>query len=429
MKRRILIALGIVTAVAAVVIAIFLVVPPAVEVAEAQEGELVDTLVATGEVTPRQQPVLTAGVSAPVESVDVEAGDRVEADEVVARLDDTAARLEADQTRAGVAEARARLEAVTDEGAPTALENFQQASRDLEAARQDHDRAVNLYEAGVGTRQTVDEARRAVERAESEVQRARTSYRQATEEGSDHQQAAAALTRAQAQHDQARRRLEDYTIRAPTDATVLSREVDPGDSIQVGGVVATLGSDGPFEIRINPDERELANLEAGQPAVAVTDAYPDRAFGATVRRVDPSVDPERGTITARLGTDDGPDFLRPAMTVTVDIELDRRDEALVVPRSAIRDLDTDAPWVLRLDDGRASRMGVHVGLEDDRAVEITEGLGPGDIVVADPDVEPDDRIRRGEEIDPVDEQDLDPQPDRQFEPPEPPTAAAGGSTR
>lgn len=430
MKRRILIGLGIAAAVALVVILVrALFIPPAVQVAEAQQGEIVETLVATGEVVPDERPMLTADVGAPVESVEVQPGDEIEAGAVVARLDDTAARLEAEQARAGVREARARLEAVVDQGAPTALENLRQASVDLEATREEYDRARQLYDAGVGTAQAVDEARRAVDRAASRLEQARTNYREAREDGTDYDQAAAGLERAQANHRQARRRLDDYTIRAPADATVLERAVDPGDTVQPGSVVATLRAEGPWDIRINPDERELANIDTGQPALAVTDAYPDRRFEATVRRVEPAVDPERGTITVRLRPTDDVDFLQPAMTTTVEIQIDRRDEAVVVPRAAVRDLDTQAPWVVRFDDGRAVRHGVYTGLDDGQRVEITDGLGRRDVLVVDENVDPGDRIRRGDTLELSDPTDDRTEPDRELDPPEPPTARTGGSSR
>ena len=428
MKRRIAIAVGVLIALAALVWLTFaVVVPPAVDVAHAQQRDVIDTLVATGQVVADDNPTATSEVAAPVVSVPVRQGDRVEAGDVIAELDATEAQREVERARATVEEARATLRAVTERGEPTAREDLQQAQRELESAREDYERARQLYEEGVGPRIDVEEARRAVDRAQSDLQRATTAYEQAAEDGTDFEQAAAAVARAEAEHRLAQDRLADYTIRAGADATVLTREVDPGDTVQPGGVIATLALEGPQKILIEPDERQLAQLQPGQPAIAAADAYPTEQFEAAVDRIDPAVDPETGTITARLSIDEPPEFLRSAMTVTVDIELDRQDDALIVPRQAVRGLDTASPWVLRIDDGRATAHRVDTGIDDIEFVQITDGLDIGDQIIADPDVESGDRVRPGDavQLTPEDVEPLDPHDDPVDEPP-PAAHRAGG---
>ena len=67
-----------------------------------------------------------------------------------------------------------------------------------------------------------------------------------------------------------------------------------------------LASDGETELMVQPDERNLAFLEVGQPAVAVADAFPREPFPAEVRYIAPSIDPARGTVEVRLGCRGGP---------------------------------------------------------------------------------------------------------------------------
>lgn len=406
MKRRILIGLAVVIAIAVIAILTYRVAfPSAVPYTEVEQRPIVETLVATGQIEPDGRTALTAQVAGRITDVDVDEGDGVEEHQLLVVIDDEEGRRAVEQAEAGVAEARARLDSVTDQGAPTALQDLNQAVQALEAAEEEYQRARQLYEAGVGTGAEVDERRRHVDNARADVERARTAYREATVDGSAYDEAAAMVERAEAERALAAHRLEQYTVRSPTDATVLSRHVEPGTSVQPGEPLVVIAPEGPMDIRITPDERELASLEVGQPAIAATDAYPDRRFRAQVRRIDPSIDAERGAITAYLRIDDPPDFLRTDMTTTVDIELGRRDEAVVLPRITVRQLDDRQPWVLVIDNGRARRVDVDTGLEDDHFVEITDGVDPDDIVVADPDVDPEDRIRRGPEYEPpVDEE-------------------------
>jgi HlyD family secretion protein len=69
------------------------------------------------------------------------------------------------------------------------------------------------------------------------------------------------------------------------------------------------------------------------------------------------------------------------MTVSVDIEVARCADALVVPASAVNDLNGPAPWVLKVVEGRADRAVVKVGLRGEGKVEILEGLAEGDLVI------------------------------------------------
>ena len=422
MKRRILLGSLALLVVASIAILAFILIPRSAPVADAAEREVVERLVVTGQVTPAGRTAVSAEVTSRVEAVPVEEGDVVEAGDILVQLDDEEGRRSLEEATAGVEEARARLQSVDERGASTALEELRRASLALEAAIDEYERARQLLDAGITTRAEVDERRREVERAESGVDSAQAVYEEATDDGSGRAEAAAGLARAEAGRRLARIRLDDYTIRASQDATILTRDVEPGAGVQPGTVVATVDPDGPVDLRLTPDERELANLEAGQPALVTTDAYPDRQFDAVVHRIAPSVDAERGTIAVDVRVDDPPDYLRPDMTVTADIEIDRRDEALVVPRVAIRDLATDTPSVLRIDDRRAVETRVDVGLESDEYVEIVDGLDAGDTVVASRDVEPGDRIRHGDEYTPDEDS---PDDDAPGDPdlPEPPRAA------
>jgi HlyD family secretion protein len=69
------------------------------------------------------------------------------------------------------------------------------------------------------------------------------------------------------------------------------------------------------------------------------------------------------------------------MTVSVDIEVARKKDAVVLPLRFVRDLEGAAPWVLKLDGGRARRQAVKIGLRGARVIEIAEGLSPGDRVI------------------------------------------------
>ncbi len=394
MKKKAVIA-AILSAVAIVGAAVvyFFILPASVTVAPVVERDIVETLVATGQVQPRSRSELSAQVAGRVDEVLFEEGDTVVAGEELLRLDDEEAEASYEQARSGVEAARARLESVTGGSAPTAVQDLRKASLAYEAAVEDLERGRHLFEGGVLSRADLDEIERRVERTAAEVEQAETAVEESTPEGSAYAEAAAGLGQARAQRDLAGLRLQHHTLRAPAVGEILTRSVEPGVNIQPGGPVATLAIDGPIELRIDPDERELADLQPGQPAVVAADAFADRPFEATVDRLTPSVDRERGTIGVYLRVEDPPAFLRSDMTVSVEVIVGRAADALVVPRLAVRDLATDEPFVLLVEDSRVARRAVSAGLVSSAFVEISGGLEAGEEVVTDATISTGDRVR------------------------------------
>src|SRR5690606_36955536 len=88
-----------------------------------------------------------------------------------------------------------------------------------------------------------------------------------------------------------------------------------------------------------------------------------------------------GTVEVRLAVPDAPSFLRPDMTVSVELLGGEKADALVLPAGAVHDADRADPWVLALRDGRAVRTPVKLGLRGVGAVEIVAGLAEGDEVI------------------------------------------------
>ena len=136
----------------------------------------------------------------------------------------------------------------------------------------------------------------------------------------------------------------------------------------------------------------LAPIEHGQSARIIADAYPDRVLTAKVSFIAPSVDMARGTIDVHLDLQEPAAFLRQGMTVSVNIETGRRDQALVLPNDALRASDGTHAQVLRVRDGVVERVGVRLGMLGTALSEISEGLAAGDLVLIG-DAEEGQRVR------------------------------------
>ncbi len=247
-------------------------------------------------------------------------------------------------------------------------------------AARDLARVKRLFDGGAASAAQLDDAEKALALARSEAETATAQAASVADAGADQRLAAAALRQAQSAAGVAQAQLDDKELRAPAAARVLVRGAEPGDVVQPGTALVVLAVEGRTRLTVQPDEKNLAVVREGQEAEAVADAFPAAPFRATVSYISPAVDPARGTGEVRLDVPAPPPFLRPDMTVSVNVTVGRKDGALVVPAEAVRDAATD-PWVIRVEGGRAARRPVKLGLRGEGMLEVVEGLSPGDAVV------------------------------------------------
>lgn len=383
-----------VAAVAALIL-VFRAIPDRVQTVSPERREIVETLVTTGRVRTVSRAQVGAPLVGTVTRVAVREGDRVAAGALLVALDDAEARASVAEARARLTAAEAALRRLTTVELPGAAADLEAAELEARQLSRDSERLRDLYEAGGLSRQELEVAVRTAEAAQARLERARNSVASFAAGGADRRSAEAGVAQARESVGAALARLENTRLRAPAAGTVLMRDVEPGDAVQPGRALLEIALDGPTELLIFPDERAVAALRVGQAAVASADAFPDDRFDATVSRIAPVVDPDQGTIEVRLSVPSPPSYLLPDMTVSVNVEVARRAEALTLPIQAVRAPLSDTAWVLVARDGRAIRAPVELGIRDDRYVEVTGGVETDDRVVAARagTVAPGDRIR------------------------------------
>jgi HlyD family secretion protein len=176
-------------------------------------------------------------------------------------------------------------------------------------------------------------------------------------------------------------RLAYTTITAPRDGVLISRNVEKGSVVQAGKALLVLAPNGISQLVIGIDERNLGLIELGEPALASADAFPEQKFEGKVSYINPSVDITRASVEVKLNVEQPPTFLRQDMTVSVDIEVGRRDNVTVLGTRFVHDLQTETPWVLAAVNGRAVKRDVKVGLRGLNDVEITDGITLGDKII------------------------------------------------
>ncbi|MBR0645495.1 efflux RND transporter periplasmic adaptor subunit [Plastoroseomonas hellenica] len=178
--------------------------------------------------------------------------------------------------------------------------------------------------------------------------------------------------------DASLRRLDDLVVRAHADGTVLRRDVEPGQIADVPDALFWVGEPRPLRINAEVDEEDIARVSVGQRVLLRADAFPGRVLPATVTQITPKGDTTRKSYRVRMALpDDTP--LHIGMSVEANIVLREETAATLIPPAALRD-----GHVFVIEKELVRRRPVTIGVQGARAVEIRDGLSPGDSVVLDP---------------------------------------------
>lgn len=368
---------------------------PSVDALELRQTPLVRTLQFSARVATLSRVDIGSTVTGRVAQVLVSEGSQVRKGELLIRLESDELRAALAQAVAVEQQAAARIAGLRSSGRSTAKAGLAQADSTLKAARAELARTQQLVAQGFVSASRLDEAQRAVDVARAQQAAASAQIQANADAGTDVLQAQAQLASARAATQAAQARLVQAAVSAPADARVLSRQVEPGQIVQPGKALLSLALAGPTQLSAQVDERFLDQLKPGQLATVLADAFVGQRFAARVLSIAPAVDAQRGAIELKFALEQQPPaFLREDMTLSVELETARREQALALPLSALR---TQAPdgsaTVLVAREGRAQTQAVRLGLRTLDAAEVLQGLNAGDRVVLGDQVKAGARIR------------------------------------
>lgn len=394
-KRWLALTLGVAAVLMAGAIGAMALRGPQVDALVLQSAPLVRTLQFSARVATLSRVDVGSTLTGRVAQVLAQEGAQVRQGDVLVQLESDELRAALAQAVASERQAQARLTGLRSSGRSAAQAALAQADATLKAAQTTLARVQRLVAEGFYSPAQLDEARRAVDVAQAQQRNAQAQIEANADAGTDVAQAQAQLALARAATEAARARLGQTDLLAPADARVLVREVEPGQIVQPGKALLRLALAGPTQLEAQVDERFLDQLQPGQPATVVADAFADRRFAARVLSIAPSVDAQRGAVEVKFALDgQSPAYLREDMTLSVEVETARRDRALVLPQVALRGaVAGDSATVLLLQGGRAQARSVRLGLRTLDAVEVLEGLQEGDTVLRGSAIQPGDRVR------------------------------------
>ncbi len=316
-----------------------------VQVSQPDISDAVMTLTVNGDVRADRQVTLFSTVPGRIVYRPVEMGDAVRDSQRIVTVDYSQLDLAVDQARSAVTSATTMATNAADELA----------------------RVERLHGAGGASKQQLDAMQTRKTTADEAVRQAKT-----------------ALGRARIQRSEA-------DVRAPFRGLIGKLFVEVGDMVGPGVPVAVLVDPDPLIGLVNIPERDLGRVAPGQPVQASVAAYPSRHFDGTVRRISPIIDRMTRMAEVEILLPNPSGLMKPGMFASVEIELDRRPDAIMVPSDVIiRESRVNAQAAggyertyhlyLKLD-GRAVKTKVELGYTTGSMVEVLTGIASADSVI------------------------------------------------
>lgn len=169
---------------------------------------------------------------------------------------------------------------------------------------------------------------------------------------------------------------------APFSGIVGLRLVSPGAYVKAGEDIARLENISSLKLDFRVPEVYLSQIKPKQDLSIKVDAYPNEVFSGRIYALEPSVDEKTRTVVVRAQIPNQQAKLRPGMFARVNVLLQTRPDAILVPEQAIWPQGRD-PFVFKVADGKALLTKVELGVRRPGEVEIVKGLAPTDTVVTD----------------------------------------------
>jgi membrane fusion protein (multidrug efflux system) len=296
--------------------------PPVVEVVTVTPETVRDTVSLVGQLESEASVELRPEIDGVVESIDFAEGQSTKKGDVLIRLKDA-------EQRANAREAKAHVK--------LAEEMFRRVSL--------------LAKSNVSAQAELDKAS-----AELEVARAEADLREVE--------------------------LERTQIRAPFDGVVGARLVSPGERVRRSTKLVRIDAVDRLQLVFAVPEIGVPFVRKGMPVKITVKPFPEIKFDGEVFFVSPTLDESTRRLTLKAWVPNPDRKLQPGLFANLEVELSERNDAVVVPDSAIM-VDQAGSFVWRIGpDGKAARAPVEIGLRKAARVEIAKGVAPGDRIVS-----------------------------------------------
>lgn len=368
--------------------------------AKVSRGDLVITVSADGNLSFIKDRKLTFGISGTIAEVNVEEGDQVSQDEVLARLDTTSLELTVRSAKVDLDIAATNYTKLTYPytyytfafDVPTALAAIADAQRELDKATEALGIGLSYekyWQAKLALQQAQDKLTEAIQRLARG--RGPDLFSSGILSVADFWTIRAAqlnVDKAQVALDRASNDLDKAVMVAPFDGVIAVLNVKEGDSLSgfdyATRTIMEVVDPARMELSADVDEMDIPSVKLGQKAIISVDALPEFKLQGEVTSISPLSTEKSGLVVYKIKVSfevaDG-SGLKAGMSATADIVVNERSNVLLVPSRAVGQDSQGKPVVKVMVNGQVEERSVVIGISNDSQTEIVSGLKEGEMVV------------------------------------------------
>jgi HlyD family secretion protein len=358
-----------------------------VQVTPVRQASIRHVVSADGVLYPLDQASVMPKISAPVEKFLVNRGDHVRQGQLLAELESSDLAGAAAESKGQLDQAEASYRLTSGASLPEELiksrGEVQAARQAMEAAQKLLQNREQLFREGAIARKLVDDAQVAYAQANGQFQTAQEHLKALEGVGREGQikEAAAQVDAAKGRYQATSAQLGYSQIRSPIDGVIADRPLYAGEMASAGAPLLTVVDISRVVARINVPLDQAGFIAVGQPAtIALSDGSLETTGTVTV--VSPAADPGSTTVQVWVQAENPAERLKPGRAVRVAIVAATLRKATVVPVAALLPSSEGGVVVMTVgSDSVAHQKPVKTGVRDAGAVEILEGVSPGEQVV------------------------------------------------
>ncbi|NLJ76375.1 MAG: efflux RND transporter periplasmic adaptor subunit [Peptococcaceae bacterium] len=355
------------------------------------------TVLASGRVSFPQPYEVTANSCGRISTINCIEGEPVHEGQLLIQMDDYQDRLGVQLALGDLDLARSKQRNIVEEALPKQEEEMYQSQLGLDEAEKEMNRLKSLYEHGAVPAVEYEKAANNYQLQLSRHNQA-VLVRDSLAGGSGAAEIEARIALCDVQLKIAQQAVEDKKIVSPISGVISNVNFSPDQWVPDGAVLLTVLRQEHLVVEADVDQKELSNLEVGQSALVVFDAYPGEHFKAELTYISPQIDEQKGTCLLRLAIENGKRYIRHGMVADVEILTEPNRQVLALPKQFI-DYSEKTPFVWVLQKGKAVKTPVTYINVGERWV-IIENLPEDTLVLAGATKPGSLRIHLGREVQP-----------------------------
>ena len=358
--------------------------PPEIPFTRATRETIVSSIPTDGKVEPMEWAVARAERPGAVKEILIKLGQHVMKGQELVRLDTSDIQAERESAESSIAQIKNELQVIGEGGRPAdrakLTAEIQDTQVSLDHARTDYEKYQRMQTEQIATPVEVTTRKQKVDELESQLKGLKNQLSSLVAP-TDRASAEARLKNAGASLKLANQRLAQSVVRSPLDGEVYQFDLKQGGYLNAGDPVATIGRMDQVKVTVFVDERDLGRVKVGMPVRITWDALPGREWNGSVNKLAEQI-VARGS--RQVGEVDcliqnpGRELV-PGSNVNVQIRAESVDNALTIPKEALRN-ENGKEGVYSLREGTLMWRPVKLGIDNTTRIQVTEGLNDGDAV-------------------------------------------------